>query len=81
MLYCGWDVHCKQIATCTLDNDGKVLGRWTVRRLDQMMPEGRMESLRFRLVFDLDGDSLIDADVSGYGLCNCDYIPNCRRTV
>ncbi len=37
MLYVGWDVHCKQITICTLDNDGKVLGRWTVRRLDQMM--------------------------------------------
>ncbi len=37
MLYVGLDVHCKQITICTLDNDGKVLGRWTVRRLDQMM--------------------------------------------
>ena len=37
MLYVGLDIHCKSIAICALDENGKVYGRWTVRQLDQLM--------------------------------------------
>ena len=36
MFYAGLDIHCKHIAMCILNNEGKIVQRRTVRQVDQM---------------------------------------------
>ncbi len=52
MFYVGLDIHCKHITMCTLNNDGKIVQRQTVRQADQMLR--RLEELpgRFAVCYE-----------------------------